>query len=910
VSWMHGVAARLRLLFSRRSSELRFDSELQFHIDMEVERLVREQALEPDEARRRALASLGGIEAHREALRAGRDTVWLNGLALDLKLGFRMLAKYPGLTLVGVLGMSVAVTVGALAFTAVNAVTSKSLPVDEGDRIVAIRNVDAQNQDNAEATMLHDLETWRGSLTAVELVNAYRIVPANLVVGSAPPVSVLAAEMTASAFRVTRVQPVLGRYLMAEDEREGAPNVVVVGYDLWQSRLGGRTDAVGSSLQLGTTRYTVVGVMPQGYAFPIDNNLWIPMRLDPLRYERGKAPSINAFGRLAPGISLDEAQLQVTTIGQRLAATYPDTHRNIRPRISLYTRIFFDSPGISGFLHLGQIIVSLLLVVIGINVAVLVYARTASRTGEIAVRTALGANRRRIVMQLFAEALALSSVAALVGIVVAHFVFQRVESMIRLSADGGMPYWMQLRITPSVVLYVAGLAVLAAVIIGVIPGLKATRQSFAATIKASSGGASIRLGRSWTALLVTQVAVSVAALPIAIAATEGVIRTAFRDFSTPETESFVVATPLLSLEPGASPEAAQKARKIRYSARVADLARILREQPGGGADVVFMSHPPSGEDQIAIAADSLAAKSAADTSLHNARRYTAISRVESGFFPAFNIRLLAGRNFHSVDVAVERTVIVNRSFAQQVFAGGNALGRRIRKAPWGSDSIPGPWWEIVGVVDDFPPVWKGAGFVPGDIDDRAEPKVYLPFQPDSLYPITMAVRAQGVVPVAMSDRIRQLAMTVDPGLRFISIRTVKDVLDQEAQAERLGMLGIFMVALSVVLLSAAGIYALMSFTVSRSQREIGIRSALGASSGRVLTGILSRALKQVGLGIAIGTAGAGALSRLAGDSVSFSGLLLILLQVAALMGVVSVLATIGPARRALKVQPTDCLKAQ
>lgn len=909
MSWIQGAATRLRLMFSRRGSEARFDREIQFHVDMEAERLARDGSIEPDEARRRALASFGGIEAHREALRAGRNTALLNGLGLDLKLGLRMLAKYPGLTVVGVLGMSVAVTIGALAFAGVNAVTTKALPVEEGHRIVAIRNVDAQTTEDAGETVLHDLESWRSALTAVEGLSAYRVVPANLVIGSAAPVSVLAAEMTASAFRVTRVQPVIGRYLMAEDEREGAPDVAVVGYDLWEDRMGGRTNAVGSTLQLGTTRYTVVGVMPEGFAFPIDNSVWTPLRLDPLRYERGQAPSINAFGRLAPGTSLDEAQLQATTIGQRLASTYPETHRNMRPRVVPFTRALLDSPGITGLLHLGQVVVSLLLVVIGTNVAVLVYARTASRTAEIAVRTALGANRRRIVMQLFAEALALSGVAALFGMIAAHFVFQRVEAMVRFSADGHFPYWIQLRITPAVVLYVAGLALLAAVIIGVIPGLRATRENFAATMKGSAGGSSIRLGRSWTALLVAQVAISVAALPIAIAAMEGVMRNAFRDFGTPETESFVMATPLLEVEGAASTEAAQKARDIRYAARVAELAQKLRESPAG-ADIVFMSHPPSGEDMLLLSPEPLPAESTADTIAQTGGRYTAISRVESGFFPAFNIRLLAGRTFQAADVMVDRTAIVNRSLSRHLFAGGNALGRRIRREPSGRDSIPGPWWEIVGVVDDFPPMWNGAGMVPGDIDERSEPKVYLPLQQGSSYPVTMAVRSRGITPVAMPDRIRELAMTIDPGLRFISIRTLEDVFVKEAEAERLGIFGILMVALSVVLLSAAGIYALMSFTVSRRQREIGIRSALGANSGRVLTGILSRALKQIAIGIAIGTVGAGALSKLAGATASFSELAIMLAQVAALMVLVGVLASIGPARRALRVQPTEALKGE
>ena len=901
VSWLHGIAARLRLLVSRRSSEARFDRELQFHLDMEAERLVREHALDVEEARRRALTSFGGVEHHREALRDGRGTALFRGLSLDLKLGLRMLVKYPGLTLVGVLGMSVAVTIGVLAFAAVNAVTGGTFPVDDGNRVVAIRNIDAMTHDDAEETILHDLETWRGGLPAVVELSAYRIIPANLVIGTAAPVSMRAAEMTASGFRLTRVQPVLGRYLIDEDEREGAADVAVVGYDLWQNRLGGRADAIGSIVQLGTTRYTVVGVMPRGYAFPVDNSVWTPMRLNPLRYPRGEAPGIAAFGRLAPGASLDDAQLQLTTIGKRLASAYPQTHEHIRPRIFRYAVSFLDSPGTARLLHLGQVVVSLLLVVIGINVAVLVYARTAGRTTEIAVRTALGASRRRIVMQLFGEALVLSSVAALTGTVLALTVFRRIESMVRLSAEGQLPYWMQLRITPAVVVYVAGMAVLAAVIIGVIPGLKATRHNLSAHIRDSSGSMSIRLGRTWTTLLVTQVAIAVAALPISLAATKGMVSMAMRDFGTPATESFVIATPLLSVDRGRYDGGGTRERNARYARRVQQLAQALGELPGRG-DVVFMSHAPNAEDQVPLSVERLPTESNADTVRGSAGWYTPISRVEADFFPSLGIRLLAGRNFQTEDFVVGAPgVIVNRAFVQRFLGGSNALGRRFRQEPRGDQSAAGAWSEIVGVVEDFPALWD---------PEAIAPKVYLPLRPDEVYPITLAVRAPGITPTGMADRIRQVAMSIDPGLRFVAIPTLKVMLEQEAEAERLGLLGIVMVAASVVLLSAAGIYALMSFTVSRRQREIGIRSALGASRARVLTGILSRSLKQVGLGIAIGVVGWGALARPLGESATFGELLLTLIKVAALMVLLSLLATIGPARRALRVEPTEALRAE
>ena len=894
MSWFHGTATRLKLLFSRRSSESRFDHELQFHVEMEAERLAREESIAPDEARRRALAAFGGVENHREALRAGRDVAWLNGMSLDLKLGLRMLAKYPGLTLVGVLGMSVAVTIGALAFTAVNAVTSSALPFDEGDRVVAIRNIDAKKNDD-DATHLHDLEAWREALSSVEGFAAYRIVPTNLVIGNTAPVSLRVAQMTASGFRLTRVQPVLGRYLSDTDERDDAPAVAVIGYDIWQGRLGGRPDAVGMLVQLGTTRYTIVGVMPQGFAFPINNAVWTPLRLSAAVRAREDAPVGNVFGRLAPGRSLSDAQVELTTIAQRLASEYPRSHENIRSRVVPYAHSFLDSPGTAWLLHLGQVAVSLLLVVIGTNVAVLVYARTASRTGEIAVRTALGASRRRIVMQLFGEALTLSALASLVGLLVAHFVFQRVEEMVRLSADGQLPYWMNLRITPAGIVYVAGLTILAAVIIGVIPGLKATRQHVSASLKSYSSTSSLQLGRSWTALLIAQVAISVAALPASLAGSQQWLRMALWDFGTPVTQSFVVATPLMGLDRERFSTEAEAERTGRYATRVAELVQELERQPG--ITVVLAAHPPSAENQIPIALEKVARGQGLDTLPERLGRYSFITSVDSEFVPSFNIRMLAGRNFASADfVEGVPGVIVNRSFVQHFLGGGNALGRRFRHEPLGDEAGTKPWWEIVGVVEDFP-----VSFGP-------EPRVYTPLRPAGLYPVTLAVRAQSLSPVALADRIREVAMRVEPDLRFVSIPTVEALLEQDAVAQRLGLLGLVMVSLSVVLLSAAGIYALMSFTVTRRQREIGIRSALGAGRSRVIGGILSRALKQVGIGIAIGSLATGSLFRLAGDT-DGPGNFLVIVGMAGAMAIVGVLASIGPARRALRVQPTEALRS-
>ena len=904
MSRLQGVWTRLRLLFSRRSSEHRIDSELQFHIEMETARLVREFALDPVEARRRALVAFGGMEKYREALRDGRGTAWLGGLSLDLKLGLRMLAKYPGLTIVGVLGISVAVTVGALAFSAVAAVTGTELPLNDGERIVSIQNVDLRDLEEGRRTHLHDLAEWHESLSAVEDLGAYRILGQNLTADDRPPVPVRVAEMTASGFRVARVAPMLGRYLIAADEQIGAPPVVVIGHDLWRDRFDSRQDVVGRTVRIGTVPHIVVGVMPEGFAFPVNDQVWVPLRIDPTAYERAEAPPVEVFGRLAPGASLSGAQHQLTAIGQRLTAAYPATHEHIRPRVLPYARLVLDSfarelgsgtNGMARLLHLGQFGVGLLLVVIGVNVAVLVYARTASRTGEMAMRTALGASRRRIVTQLYAEALVLSGVASFVGIVVAHFVFQRVEAMVRRSADDYIPFWIRLEITPALVMYVAGLATLAAVIIGVIPGLKATRHRVSENLKQLTGGSSMQLGRTWTVLLVAQVAVSVAALPLALSGGARLARLALIDRNTPATTSFVMATPVQ--ERSATVPAG-------YTDRVADLVRRL-ESDAGSFEVVVMSASPGTGSYLRIEIDQSVSSASADSATRIAEGGVGAAGVDADFFDAFEVRLLAGREFSPADFGEGATAaIVNRSFVEHYVGSRNALGLRFRPAAdrqvAANNAGTEPWWEIVGVVDDFPKLVTA---------DDLRPKIYLPLRPAEVYPLTLAVRARTLTPSAAAGRIREIAMAVDPTLRFTTIQPLAEQLDEAMKVERLTLFGLVMVTVSVVLLSAAGIYALMSFTVARRQREIGIRTALGATKGRVLAGVLSRALYQIGTGIGIGVVGTALVYRLAGGTASLDILVLVMLQVAGMMLIVGLIAVIGPARRALRVQPTDALRA-
>ena len=928
MSWFDGARARLALLFARRAAETRMDDEIAFHIEMETERLTREERLTPEEARRRALATFGGVTQHKEQLRRGRGLAWLRGLSIDTRLALRMLAKNPGLTLVAVVGMSVAVSIGAVSFSALYTIIDGELPISEGDRVVGIRNLDIRRGD-ARRTHLHDLAIWREALTTVPEIGAYRIIARNAITADGRAESARIAEMTASGFRLARVTPLVGRYFRDDDERPGAPPVAVIGFDVWQDRFGARADVVGSTMLLGDARHTVIGVMPKGFAFPVNNRLWTPLQLNPVDYERGSAPDIDVFGRLASGKSVADARRQAATIGQRLAAAYPETHSDIRPRIVSYTKSFLDNPGLSWAFHLAQLLVSLLLVVIGTNVAILVYARTAGRMGEIAIRTALGATRGRVVAQLFAEALALSTLAAGVGLVGAQFALLNIDAVLSRMGGEQLPFWMRFRVTPGVMLYCAGLAVLGAVIVGVVPALKATSGHVRANLQQLDAGRSgMRLGNTWTLLIIAQVAVAVAVLPVAIAGVAAWKRIESAEAALAAKQILTAA--LVLDDPGmpgqripgkrsvlgkisslgaakmaAAPD--EENRIARFLNLRADLVQRLRAEPGV-TDVVFASNAPGGETTIRVVADSARALPRAINPVPTPDPSGAVvgsTRVDLRYFDAFGIPVLAGRAFQSGDLSSSPSVVmVNRSFAHKVFGNDNPLGRRVRAVPIDREARANaapraPWEEIVGIVPDFP------------VDSTTpSPKVYRPLSLADGGPVTMAVRLRGIAPTAFTNRLRELTAATDPMLRLESIRSLEQTLEDDSAGRRLTIVALELITLSTVLLSTAGIYALLSFTITRRRREIGIRAALGAGPRRLLSSVLSRVTVQIAAGIVLGIGVAALLDRTLEGGWTGRRATIVLPGVVTLMIAIGLLAAVRPARQALRIQPTEALRSE
>ena len=269
---------------------------------------------------------------------------------LDVKLGLRMFAKYPALSIIAVLGMSLAITIGAGYFAFIGAMMDSTLPIEEGERVVVIQNRVVAGPDAGDTNRAseHDLAQWRGALTSVEDLAAFRDESYNLITAGRPPRLVRAAAMTASAFRLARVAPVLGRALLDEDERPGAPPVLVIGNYDWQRYFNGDPAVLGTTVRLDETVYSIVGVMPDGFAFPRSHGYWVPLRLTAAAANPGAEPSIHVFGRLAPGFSQKAAQSELATVGDQMAAAFPETHADIRPLVLSYTRSFvgIEGPGV------------------------------------------------------------------------------------------------------------------------------------------------------------------------------------------------------------------------------------------------------------------------------------------------------------------------------------------------------------------------------------------------------------------------------------------------------------------------------------------------------------------------------------------------------------------------------------
>jgi len=510
------IAARIRGFLRPGDLESDFDQEMAAHLEMAEEDGLR-RGLTVEEARRAARVQLGGITQLRESWRAASGLPWLDGFALDAKLGLRMLRRSWGLTLAGGLAMTIVITIAAVVFVFLDEFMGRTAPpLDEGERVVALQTWDAEAHRRRDVSR-RDLERWGATLQSVEDLGGFQTIERRLIVDRRPAEWVRVAEITASGFRLARVPPLLGRWIAVADEHVAAAPVVVIGYDVWQSRFASDRAVIGQTVRLGEIIHTVVGVMPEGFAFPVNHRYWIPLRSDPLGSLK-PAPEGAVFARLAPGVSLDGAQAELTTIGLLPPATGPTSADARRARVVPYTFAFTDDVERGELAWRQRIIlllVTLLLVPPGLNIAILIYARTVTRQEEFAARFALGASRARIVAQLCVEVLVLSSAAGAMALALTRPILTQIGEIIRRFPElgGSLPFWVDFDFSWRAALFVAGLSVLAALIAGLIPALQATGRILPTALRSLGSRTGIPLGATWTALIVAQVGVALAGLP-------------------------------------------------------------------------------------------------------------------------------------------------------------------------------------------------------------------------------------------------------------------------------------------------------------------------------------------------------------------------------------------------------------
>jgi len=843
-----------------------------------------------------------GPERMGRSARLGPGISWL-----DLKLAFRMLGRYPGLTIVSGLAMAFAIFVGAATFEISRQMIDPVLPLPDGDRIVGLRFWNL-TPNEVSLTQPPDLRSWREELSTVLDLGAFESVDLNLAVGEGPGEPVQVARMSPVGFRVASVPPLMGRTLVEGDDDPGAPPVVVLGYRTWQARFGGDPAVIGRSVQLGDGSATVVGVMPEGYGFPRAADLWMPLPLEAFESGPSETLALHVFGRLGPGASLKGAQAEVANRVVATSGTAPDRYEHLTAEVLPYWESLF-SVRIGWVLRLAffqlNVFAALFLILVCGNIALLMFARVATRVREIVVRSALGASRGRIVGQLFVEALAIGVVAIAVALA-ALGPAQRWVLRVLQEVGGSFPFWVRADVSWATVVYASLLTLLGAVVAGVVPALKATGRKLSARLhQVGAGAGGLQFGGIWTALMVTQIAGTVVFCGFGCMVGSQAVRNASVKpyFPAEQYVGMQVEMDRVSVTPVG--DTTEQGFWLQYFNRIRELEQRIAEDPRVAGVTLVRRLPVKAHGSRFIQLDG-----DEETPFGGDRVEHAVFSdvVDIDFFDVFQASVLSGRSFDSGSTEDgARPVVVNASFVEDVLRGQNAVGRRIRYPARSGGEGSGPWYEIVGVVQDLvADQTKRMGF-----ESPPKARVFHPLDPSKAgtYPLYVVVHAP-TGPATLVPTFFRAAEAVSPTLRVHEIEFLDHADGDVELIWRLFAYLVFLVSGVALFLSLAGIYAVTSFTVARRTREIGARVALGGRGASIVVAIFKRPLAQVATGIAVGC-GLMALVVWAVNNGGFS-LRDLPLILASGVGILTVctLACIAPTLRALRVEPATALSVE
>jgi putative ABC transport system permease protein len=803
-------------------------------------------------------------------------------LLQDIKFGCRSLAKNPGFTAVAVLALALGVGANSAIFSVVNATLLNPLPFPEEGQLLRLGEGKRGGAQPERGSFSYpDYKDVQQQAQTLAHVSAFLNAGAMLTDEGLEQERVYGADVSPEYFDVLGIRPELGRVFTTEEDRPSS-GVVVISHGLWQRRFGGRRDVIGRQLRMGVTPVTVVGVMPEGFEYPFRadrQDFWEPLndRPAPDRDQRD-SHSYRVIARMKPGVTLEQANAELDTISRRLEQQYPDSNTTtLAAGASMHEEMTRDvRPAL--LILLGA--VGLVLLIACANVANLLLARAAGRQREIAIRTALGASRWRVVRQLLVESLLLALAGGACGLLLALWG----TDVLVAAGPANIPRVGQAGLDARVLAFTMLVSVLTGVVFGLVPALQASRTDLTGGLKEGSRGSTEgpRRSRVRSALVVAEVALSLVLLIGAGLLIRSFVRLMQTDPGFDPARVVALDIPLGSKRYD-TPE--------KQSAFFAQLVGRVRGMQGVEAAGVVNNLPLGNSiDELTF---NIEGRPPFQPGAMPQAHYTVVS---PGYFEALKIPLRSGRMFTEHDDARSPNVmLVSEALARAVFAGENPVGRRLI-----TDAAVPPF-EIVGVVGDARRV---------SLASEAEPEFYVPFQQAAQRRLNLVVRAGAGDPAALTSSLRGAVAELDKDQLIWQTRTLDQLVSASVAGRRFNMTLLGLFASVAMALAALGLYGVMAYSVTRRTHEIGVRMALGARGSDVLRMVVGQGMRLALLGVAIGLAAAFAVTRVLAsllygvtttDPLTYAGL-------AALLASVAFLASYLPARRATKVDPMEALR--